>query len=859
MPFKRSFSLLRLPGRPQVCIGSHSFFAFSFFRPLIDPLCFLQLVFFVRLNSFLSQVTHSLIHSFTHSLIHSFKINYSRYFFIITVLFSADFALCNVHSPISLLARYQNLHPFYETIKKPDIDEECKTIKHKKHCQAKIVWKDDPQKFNGLLQDTESTFNTKDKEFLSSHLGEQYTILKNFMKIHQSLKSCSDNAEFWTQSQMTSMTDQFIQLSSKRSLEQDPLCQEGEYEKTALPSHNINHKITDGSRLESAILMRALKDSVQSVISLNKKFQGLNIHDPKIQNKLIKDLCRSLSCNEEEKNLIVSFMDSALAHEKNQPTAEMTPKMTAKDINERLKKINAVLEEYNKSKKNLEENWAKEDAQKTNFQSGRKDRERIEKTRQRKNQLAKMKESAFNKYRQLFIQLHFGDGAGMLMSTQAVIDKINIMKGVEDFDPKALSFFGFDKKVLTHNDDFPLLEEIDKNTAKKAGKEALHRMTAQVKNTLEKRRARQTKHQDYLSELDQSRRPNIVKAQYHNDLQKSIEDLAIPYSADIGDILLNQPEYSYALCAVLQNIAKDKRNAISLEATAYAGVGGLMFLTSMMTLGSSLPFSLLLAAFGVEVLFTGADYTYQKIEQSKRLQFKEQMLNSYLADSRNNQKNLAQIREEWNEILEIEYAANVTLGTGVFGAMLIGPIRRAGAIIRMANKLDNFDHSLPQNKQLLQDIVSNDSQVNTIHKIMKHYDREEVGEMLSFIGTLSPNKQKGLMKQLGNTKSLTPANLENLSQTNEINKLLSPLEKANFIKAIRKKYEVVLPDSSKRIANKILKNYAPILQKLTPKEQGVIMTAVAVMVQSGRAQVEIGRSLSNVLPIPDSLPKSEEI
>ena len=249
------------------------------------------------------------------------------------------------------------------------------------------------------------------------------------------------------------------------------------------------------------------------------------------------------------------------------------------------------------------------------------------------------------------------------------------------------------------------------------------------------------------------------------------------------------------------------------------------------------------------------------MESNKKRTLHEQMLNAYLSEGGDKQS-IDEIRKQWDEILETDYAINVTLGLGLFDLMVIPSAAKAGAILRLSGKLDNFDHHLKQNKKFLQKVVANNDSTKTVHALLKKYPKDDVGELMHFISSLSVKRQNEMMAQLNmlfKSNQLSPDNLmDHFVESSRTQKVLSKNQQ-NRLEDIVEDYDL---EDLVKIQNSKLKAvshpaYQNVVKNLPIKEKIAVAQVVAILSVQGKSQNEILRSLSNVMSIPDSLPAED--
>lgn len=781
-------------------------------------------------------------------------------------------------SHLYLLSQYQNLQPFHQSIQKPVLDEKCRQRrKTGSHCTTNVVWKDDTSKHRDLVKETESQFDTEDPNFLSSHIGGQYLDLKNFLHTYDQFNRCSKEGGLWTEENLNRSLDRILSITAAPSINEPsaPACSENFLEERM-------DQIAPEGRLEDFALLESLRKNIESKIILAKKFKNQDPKKPAFKQELIEEFCirpvkrqrirgygsRKIlknHCGEREKSRLENLIDLSVENF-SQDIEFMNPQNIADSLNSGISSVNKILQDYNQRSKAVQAQWEEEDAefQRKHGGSRHQMQRRLPRIREkRKKQLLSEKKKAFDAYRTELARLHL-TGAGELFQTDAVKSKIKISE-LEDFEPQFFGLLGFEKAAEVHIGEFPLLEYIDQAAANHAVKEISARTADRAHEILNHQTEKFEYDQRYLQNLStvdhEEDREKLLDEYKKNRIEK-IEELFLTNPGIIGHILKRNPEYAEVLCRATQNIAADKRNRMIGEAVVYTTVGAGLTTAAVMTLGGALPITAMVAAAGVGVSFSVFDYGFQKTEVNKRKELHQKMLNSYFSGGGDGQS-IDDIQKEWDEVLEMNYAVKVTLGLGMFDLLAVPSAAKAGAILRLSSKLDDFDHHLTSSRKLLQKISSNSQFTKTVHQLLTKYPRDDVGELLSFIGRL-PVKQQNTMltrlTELSKNNQLSPGHLMNrLVESDSVNKLLTKRQ-AQQLEDIIEDYDLEDLPKEQRRGFKLLSSqgYRNAVRALSRSEKLIIANAVILLTTQGKSQAEIMRSLANLLPIPDSLP-SENI
>ena len=381
-------------------------------------------------------------------------------------------------------------------------------------------------------------------------------------------------------------------------------------------------------------------------------------------------------------------------------------------------------------------------------------------------------------------------------------------------------------------------------------------------NDEEEKSSSDQKYSNRIQNTPDEQEKDKILNKYKSERIEKMEHMLITNPSIIGYILKNKPEYAEVICQVVQNISEENRNRMMIEAISYTVVGAGLATASILTMGGVLPVTAMLIAAGVGVGFSTADYVFQVSEIQRHKDLHKQMLDAYLSGG-GNEQSIDDMREAWTEVLQVDYASKVTLGLGIADLLVVPGAARAGAFLRISHKTSTFNNRIMEGKKLLRSIVANNSSVKTIRDLLNTYPKEDVGHFLSFVSTLNPTQQKQMINQLNTlskNKNLSADDLVDFAQSKNITSILSTNQQRGFIEIVEQFTAIASPKIKSPRIKKILSNkvYNSLLKKIPLSRQSVLINAILVLTLQGKSQSEIIRGVSNLLPIPDSLPSIEE-
>ena len=785
----------------------------------------------------------------------------------------AGFSSYSSETGLNILSQYQNLHPFHETIKDPLPVEKCERRRRKSVCKIEIQMEDNIQKFHNLLSQTEDHFDVEEPGFSSTYIGQNYQMLKNFVSLHENLSSCSEDSKLWTKKGVQKIVDRFMSVESIQPCDD---------QKTDPPPFFFTGTVfSPESELENRILLESLNIGLRSQFLVAKKFKNQDLSDPLFQEETVNNLCRSTvvsrhprthKVSKKEENICSDFYENILRQmaqkaqkevQENPESSFTSPEIIVDDVNQSVSKINSIFQRYNHLKNKISSAWLEEDKERNLQPKTRHTRQRLEpRIRQRRErELLELKKQFFEEYRLEFSKFH-NSKAGILLQTNAVQSAINIPE-VESLSPKFFGLLGFNEAVLETTDEFPLLNTIDTQTAHQAIEETFSRNKDYTQKTLSKIKTKQNKDETFLSQLENAENETEKQEIYNKYNEQNIENLKkliLTNSGASGPIISNHPEYAGVLCKTARSMAEDERNRMLAEASIYLTVGGGLTIASIMTLGGTLPITAIVAGTASAVAFTAGDFIYQKKESSNRQKVHEEMLNAYLS-SAGGQASIDDMRKEWREINEVDYGATVTLGLGVADVMSIVPAVKAISFLKTtrqaARQAETFNTRISQNRKMLRSLIQDSSNVQFIRKLKNQYSVREVGEFLSFLGDLNSNDQKRILSTLKEVSRGRPlVDLSSFAQSDFIKGLFPIVQRQKFLNLVDTFQQPILPQSQRSVRRSSA--YSSILSKITDSShQSIVISAISSLSLQGKSQLEIMRSISNLLPVPDSMPSKE--
>ena len=675
------------------------------------------------------------------------------------MIFSALAVLCLL-APVqaaTLLERYQEFVPLHLKAEIPMPTEVCKKMRAwgKEECHYESKLEISPS-FEQLLADTEKSHDTTDAKFLGTPLGKHYQGAKRFVDIHREFTECQASAGWGTKGRLSETLSGLSANASQNYLDEN--CEDCNanacYEAGVLPSEFLNfasdleNAVGGQLNLESALHLEMLKGSLEARIAYAQRFKGEDVQKNSFKRQLLGELCRKDSknfCNGGERAILERLIDEQIAQAKSRQ--RVSAQQVAQELNAKIAQMNETLAQYHKQKKQLAQQWKKEDE--TNPPGGHLGPDSKDRRKARRDKaLLEIKREIFKSYREQYAQLHAGE-VGSLLQTEAV-KKASKFNELEKQAGKLLGFLGLEEKVLRETQDFPLLTPLDAKVAGQAMDEGISRTNTQVRELLERKRSREDEEKNYLAKIKSSKiipglpgdPGQIYREQLRQARQKSLRHLVSVDLGTAGKVLFANPQYINSFCQVAQNLSEAELKRMLLETGGYIGLAAGIVTAAIASAGGSIPFT---AFAGIAVAGGVADYSYQKSEARRKRRQQEAMLNSYLAKVEDGQ-NIEQIRGKWIEALEAERYG--LLGLGLIGADFVGmgPLSRGARgvrnIAKLAKGLKGFNPRLARNDQLLKLIAGDKDLSDGFEVMMRLYSREDAGRLLDDISKLSPDKQR---------------------------------------------------------------------------------------------------------------------
>ncbi|MCY4644107.1 MAG: hypothetical protein OXB88_05760, partial [Bacteriovoracales bacterium] len=472
----------------------------------------------------------------------------------------------------------------------------------------------------------------------------------------------------------------------------------------------------------------------------------------------------------------------------------------------------------------------------------------------------------FDIYRTIFSESH-ESGAGELFQMEAVKSKIKISR-LEKLKPNIFGLFGFDLEHLSSTESFPLLNKIDSKTAEKAVLESLSRTKTQARDVFLGKKKKEEDDQRYLKGLryiknypnpSQKGILNLEKS-YKKKRIKDLESLATIHHGILGDILLKSPENANHLCLVAQNLATKKRNRALGEGAVYVGVSATLVAASLLSMGGVLPVKAILYSAALGLVFSAGDYVFQKTESRERQKTHEQLLNAYLSAT-GNERSIDRIRDEWREIQEVNYGANVSLLLALGDIAVIPAAIKVGHFQRNIRKIAKFKNQSKKSdvrfNRYIRQIANDKESLDSINALFDFYPQENIGRLLSVMSEL-PNKKQVLAMNLINDFST-----HKKIYTSGIEKLLKSMKNQGIFDAHRADFAKLMDQNSienakiiQRRKDRFLQDerYRNIIQRYSGKRQNQVVLSITYLIKQGKKHDEIARGVANILPVPDSLP-----
>ena len=496
------------------------------------------------------------------------------------------------------VSMYEELEPAWMTIREPMPVRKCTPTKRgrEQNCQIQIEYEDHPEKFTRLLQNTENTFDVQSPAFLSTDLGNHYIRLKKFMEVYNQFDSCLNPDS----SSMEYILDKAKIAVSDTSLEAyNPECDCYEEENTLLKDFGVTHLLEAYDSIkefsfENDLLLKSLEKSVQSMVHLESRKDPENFNNSSFARKLAQEFCQdkieytistsrgsrknTYTCSQQKlqalENLAEKFKQEIMAEKESDPSVEQNTlfsgaenqdrqyaQVIQTDINKSISELNEVLKYYNTKKNEITEQ-AQLELEELNSQtshSRRRDRNTYHSNRKLKARLTDLKKNVFNSFQASLSETYKNDH-GYMLQTPTIYQQSGLSQ-MDELAVKALGLGGVEDEVLTHENDFPLLQPISMPTAHTALQETKDRVKTSIQNLLARWAQKEYEDKKYLNNWEYAQDEESkekIKSSYQSKKMERIENLFLTNPSIVGEILTNNPEYSEIICQVAQNISEDE-------------------------------------------------------------------------------------------------------------------------------------------------------------------------------------------------------------------------------------------------------------------------------------------------------------
>ena len=384
------------------------------------------------------------------------------YSFLLIIIFLAS-SICSAKDSLALAAKYQSFQPYPQHLTKVMPSKCIQVGRGNSSCQIKPQLEDDSAKMRELIKETESQFNIQDPYFLSSYIGEQYQALKSVLKVYDQFNSCKQNTKFLTKQELSNTLDKILTATSQSPLDLSSLNRCVDF-----PNNTLSTPIQE-SQLEDLILHESLKRNIQSALILQKKFNNKSLKHPSLKQKLLYKMCHTQYtikvhlkliikdkniCDDQDKSTISNTIDYLIEEVEQDSSVHFIDNHNiVSDLNQRISKVNALLKEYNQTRRQLQEQWDQEDSMAQAKNRYQRERLPLKIKQKREKQLLQLKKEKFNSYRVELAQLNLS-GPGELLQTFAVREKIKL-DTLEELDTPFFGLFGFDTLATQYTGDFP--------------------------------------------------------------------------------------------------------------------------------------------------------------------------------------------------------------------------------------------------------------------------------------------------------------------------------------------------------------------------------------------------------------------
>ena len=723
-------------------------------------------------------------------------------FFYISILMAGFISYCTVAEELSMKERLLSVypaHPFHESIKDPMPMQKCEVVGNRKNKRKKcnpieIKYEDNPDKFNFILAETEKWMDTSSSHFLATPLGKKYKDLKQFMDIYNQLSSCSNEDHPKADETTQQLMNQTIKNISHHLKENRECTSSNNNEmrmifdviQAAQNTDSLN--IAKECSMTHTLLSDSLKQSVSSRVNLESRFNTKHFNSSFFAEQLATELCTgsieyyiSTSrgprkrfkagdvCTNQEKSNLQSIIEQAKQQTQSSSVKSLDPQdsldSARQNINQYLSKLNHILQEYNKKRKEL---LTEKEQQFSQLPTGRRD-ERIKRHISKKyhQKLDAIKQEVFTKYHITLLELHKND-LGFLMQSPSFQKETGLDK-LEAFIPKHLGLSGMQEEVLSHREDFPALQSVSNHSIQNAIKDVQKHSKKNIRSNMDEQKKIKQDEEEYRTRLMQvphEETQRELDEWYSSRRMEQIEHLIMTSPDIIGSTLINNPQYSKMVCQAVKNIEEDEKKYELLKKTLMGGtIAGVLAISVVAPFVGVVGIPALLTTAGAALTMTSIDINLRRNKMKKHRALQEEMLSAYLSGVGDDQS-IEQIRLEWKKAMTEDVYSKWIMGLAAFD------ITRTSLAIRkvlpdVAMNSVKSRHLITQatnNQNIMTTIQQNREQFRALQTLMQTHSGSAVRDLFKVIALYPRNKQAEILAQLPDMAKTKALDLQGLTE-----------------------------------------------------------------------------------------------
>lgn len=685
----------------------------------------------------------------------------------------------------ALLSIYPE-QPLHISIKDPMPHQECEMVGNRKNKREQCGpieyrYEDNPDKFNFVLAETEAWVDTSDSGFLATPLGRRYSDLKKFMNVYNQFDSCAENDAAVEEDGVAQALMARLASNISNNLAKQSDCRSAEEHNMQMifdviqAAHTQNTELDEQPRecaVAGALLSGSLRRLVLSRVNVESRFNTNNFNDPAFAEQLAEELCigrvpyfvdttrgkrkkykTGNVCTAQERSNIQTIIEQAKAKKMGAATTSSDSNdslaSAREKINQHLAKLNDVLQKYDQKRKELLAEKEQRFSQLSNNRSDDRVKWRISNEYRQKMNTAK--QEVFADYQMALAELHKHD-LGFLLHSPS-LKKATGLDQLEEFIPKHFGLSGVQEEVLSHRENFPVLQPVSNQVVQNAVKDVQNNSKKTIQRTMEEQEKTQEDNQEYLTRLAQVPH-NGTKEEldewYKSRRVEQVEHLIMTNPDVVGPALIDDPQYSGVICQAVKNIEEDEERYAVLKKTLMVGaITGALAISVVAPFVGVIGLKALLVTTGIALTVTGTDIKLRLDKVQKHRALQEEMLSAYLAGV-GDDHSIEQIRTEWRSALTEDIYAKW------IGVLVAFDITRTGTAVRK-QLLDAATAAAPstrvirqvtKDKTTIESIAENPEQYRALEHLMATQSHSNVREFFRTIALYPKDKKTEILEGL---------------------------------------------------------------------------------------------------------------